>query len=115
MAEDQAVSEEGEDHLEDSNLVQVDSEVVEEEDTNAISMDHQVGVEEEVDLVVEMIAIISECDIELSRALVMGKYRSKYVIDESSCFVLVGMRYRYEYIHCVKQATWMLYIARWVW
>ena len=70
---------------------------------------------EEVDLVVGMTAIISECDIERSRALVMGKYRSKYVIDESSCFVLVGMRYRYEYIHCVKQATWMLYIARWVW
>jgi len=39
---------------------------------------------------------------------VMGKYRSKYVIDESSCFVLVGMRYRYEYIHCVEQITWML-------
>ena len=114
MAEHQAVSEEAEDHLEDSNLVQADLEEVVEEDTNAISMDHQVGVEE-VDLVVGMIAIISECDIERFRAVVMGQYRSKYVIDESSCFVLVGMRYRYGYIHCVKQATWMLYIARWVW
>ena len=114
MVEHQAVLEGEEDHLEDSNLVQVDSEEVEEEDTNVISMDHQVGVEE-VDLVVGMIATISECDIERFRAMVMGKYRSKYVIDESSCSVLVGMRYRYEYIHCVKQATWMLYIARWVW
>jgi len=63
VAERQAVSVVEEEHLEDSNLVQVALEGVAEEDTNAILMDHQVGVEE-VDLEVGKIAIISECDIE---------------------------------------------------
>jgi len=72
-----------EDHQGASNLVQVDSgAVVEEEDTNAISTDHLVVVAVGVDLV-EMIAITSECDIELGTS--MGKSRSKYVIDDLSC------------------------------
>jgi len=80
----QAVSEVvEEDHQGASNLVQVDlGVVVEEEDTNAISTDHPVVVAVGVDLV-EMIAITSECDIELGTS--MGKSRSKYVIDDLSC------------------------------
>lgn len=47
-----------------------------------------------VDLEVEKTAITSECDIEQCRVWVMkvmGKYRSKYVIDES--FVFCSGRY----------------------